>query len=699
MSPSLSASAAASWLGTWSKPPDRPAQIALAIAVALALFAIAPGGTERLASALDFAGLADLSQKRRFLLVTSFTTAFLSLAYVAIYLRGGPRAAEATTFWLQARALSHGSLSWVAPDPTANFRAAQVILVPPDRLTAAEPPGFAFLLAATFLVGAPMLIGPAIAAALVAATWALAREIAVDAGLPDARAEAVARTAAGLSVVSVTLRYLTAETVPHAAAGLAVALALTSALRAGRTSRRLYSGAGGAVGFLVATDPAASLAAGVAVVWIAARRPQAVRSIARAGIAATPGVLLLLIANRAATGHAFTSAASLYASAIAPAGDTASFRHAAAAVLRCVRLHAADVANLEPLLLLAVIPFWRRVSSHGTLVAALTVLGGAAMHHRLLADPQAAGAAAGALGQALPIEHALMALGLGLAIRGALGRAATGVFALAAAGFALHTSSDHLRRANEDLGRPRYESDVVREANVTHGLLFFDDDLGYALAYDPATPASHGVEAVRMRGDDHDRLLFDALGHPPSHRYSTSGPEGSAVTFWTPGGGSNDFWRFEAESEWPPVRQSPTGSASVEELPGACAFGGRVVAVTGSAAGPASVWLELPAPREPTLSPTRSWTVIPRVLQHGTAGAGTLTLYLTWPLTSPSGSMGEGPVGPAAQWTWSDAVNRPTCIELSGQTVTLSDGSSRAWLRLEGADGRVGLDAISLRAR
>ena len=110
------------WLGTWSRPPDRPSQVALAVAAALLVVALVPGGPRWLLSMLEVTGAAEPRRRRRFLFVASFVAAFLSLGYVAFYLRGGPRAPEAATYWLQGRALSHGRLAWTVSDPTASFR-------------------------------------------------------------------------------------------------------------------------------------------------------------------------------------------------------------------------------------------------------------------------------------------------------------------------------------------------------------------------------------------------------------------------------------------------------------------------------------------------------------------------------------------------------------------------------------------------
>src|ERR1019366_10738750 len=98
----------------------------------------------------------DMTRRRRFLVVTSFIAAFLSLGYIALYLRGGPRAAEAATYWLQGRAMAHGQLAWTVSEPSASFRARDLLFPAPDHVSGIFPPGYPVLLAPAFLVGAPM---------------------------------------------------------------------------------------------------------------------------------------------------------------------------------------------------------------------------------------------------------------------------------------------------------------------------------------------------------------------------------------------------------------------------------------------------------------------------------------------------------------------------------------------------------------
>ncbi len=678
------------WLGTWSRPPDRPSQIVLALAIGLLAVAVIPGGRRWLMSTLEPSGIGELKRRRRFLAVACFVAAFLSLGYIAFYLRGGPRASDAATYWLQGRALSHGQLAWTAPDPTASFRAQNLAVPAPDRLAGIFPPGYPLLLGAMFLLGAPMLIGPLVAAGLVVATWLLTRELATAARVDEAGAERIARVAVGFSIVSAALRYHTADALPHGAAALGLTMALACAMRALRTGKpRVFAAAGLALGLLIATEPMSAIAGGVAVLALAACAGDRGRSLLWACAAAAPGVLLLLAANRAATGHAFGSPGALHA-----LGAKATVL----ATAHRLRSNLVDVANFEPIALLPVLllrPAVRKRSG-----AALWAVGVVLLQVLILApfasatgDDVAPGAGAQVLADVLPVEHALVALALGLSFPRRLVTATIVALALALGGFALHASHEHERLATSGLGRPHFEPDIPREGAVTHGLLFFDDDQGFELAFHPGALASHGIEAVRMRNDDHDRLLYDLLGHPPTHRYTTgpAGPTGSTASWWSPSGG--DSWRFEAESDLPPVARS--GRAEVVLESESCASNGRALTLEPaepSTSAVASVTLELPIPRAAAAPTRQAWTVTPRAFRRGGPGAAELTLVTTL----------GGP--PLAQWTWTDASQpASTCIDLPSRLVDLGGelggDNRRAWLVMTARGGAVSLDKTTMKLR
>lgn len=681
------------WLGAWSRPPDCPAQVALALGGVLLIAALVPGGPRRLLATLEATGVADPARTRRFLSVASFIAAFLSLGYIAFYLRGGPRAPEAATYWLQGRALSHGNLAWTASSPMASFRARNLLLTLPDRLSGVLPPGYALLLSAAFLLGAPMLVGPLLAAALVPATWWLARELArpraPGAVTPEdeRRIEWTGRLAAAFSIVSAALRYHTAESLPHGAAALALAVALASALRARRTGdARTFVLSGLALGLLLATEPLAAAVAFAVVAALALETARA-RALLWAIAGALPGAALLLAANRAAVGHAFASPLAFYASRIAPAAAGGA-KVVALTALERLRANLADVANFEPIALLPLLllrPAARaRLGAPVVWAAALVVVQTLVLGLAARGEVTPGGGAS-ALANVLPVEHALVALALVVSLPEAwVAPAATGTLALALAGFAVHTAHYYERVAAEGIGRPRYEPDVAREAGANRGLLFFDDDEGYELAHDPGVIPSHGVEAVRSRGDDHDRLLYDLLGRPQSHRYVTTGRATSSVSIWTPTG-SGDLWRFESEADFPPVATPDPGAGRATVVEGACASDGHAVEIRPAGAAPASATIELPVPH--ALDKKRSWTVMPRVFQEGTAGAGHLALVL-----EPGGA-------PLAEWTWTNEVHGSPCVDLPGKVVELGGEHPRAWLVVTATGGAVALDKTTLRGR
>lgn len=681
------------WLSTWAPPPDAPAEVAFALSIGLLGAALARNGPRWIASSFEALAIGDPSRRRRFLAAAALVSAFLSLGYIAFYLRGGPRAPDAPTYFLQGRALAHGHFAWLAAEPVASVHGVNLLSRLPDKLAGVFPPGFPLVLASGFLVGAPMVVGPVLAAGLAVATWWLTLELATSTGETRARAEACGRLAAGLSIVCAALRYHTADASPHGAAALAVAVAFAAALRGNRTrSLRPFAAAGCALGALAAVQPWSIVAIGAVVLGLAWRSGKRWQAIARLG-AALPGVVLLLVANHAASGRLIASPVSTYCSMV---GASPTSAHGWLSVLDLsahrVRAHLLDVANFEPIALLPLVVFFGRRRSRPTVWwAALAIVGQLAVYAPFGTASSAPAAGCSVLADVLPLDHALVALAVARLFPRSIGRGATALVSLSLAGFAVHCSYSHRWLAASDIGRPRFEPDVPRDANVASGLLFFDDDAGYELANDPGIRASSGLEAVRMRGDDHDRLLYELLGRPTSHRYIASASR-STVVAWSPPP-SGDTWTFEAESEWPPVVVSG-GFASITTTVPPCASAGRALVLTPSARSGANLTIELPAPPIERPAPRaaappaqRTWLVTPRVVQSGTGARGTLILV---------DAVGRPPL---AQWSWSDAVHVPTCLDLPAQPVDLGGTRPRAWLVLETGGGAVMLDRTRLRPR
>jgi hypothetical protein len=122
-----------------------------------------------------------------------------------------------------------------------------------------------------------------------------------------------------------------------------------------------------------------------------------------------------------------------------------------------------------------------------------------------------------------------------------------------------------------------------------------------------------------------------------------------------------------------------------------CASDAHALVVTPSRPN-GSVTLGLPLPRGATLPERTTWTVIPRVIQRGGTGVGTLELFIDVP--------GNGP--PLATWTWNDlpagTLHSPWCTELPAHAVEVGK-ATRAWLVLHAAGGDVTLDKTTLRPR
>jgi hypothetical protein len=708
----------AAWLGTWGRPIDRPAMWALGLALLLGVLAVLPASAHHwLGIPLAVPTRADV--RRRVVVGLSFVAAFLSLGYVAYYLRGGPRIIDATSYFLEGRALSHGHIHWSIPSPTASFRGRFLLFQDPDRLAVIFPPGFPLLLAAAFIAGGPLVVGPILAGLLVATTYALALELAASRG--DAERHSIATLAAALSIVCVTLRYHTADTMAHGASALGFTVALAAALRGDRTQERgPWLAAGLATGWVVCTRPFSSLAVLAVVLALAVRR----RRWGAVLVGMLPGVLFLLLASHAQTGHWLSSAqAAYYATSDGPPGCfhygfgsgvgclyehkdfvTARLPHgygvvaATLTTLRRLRAHLLDVANLEPLALLILVPLRRsRATQRETPRARLAL---AAVFGQFLAyapfyfDGSYPGGGARFFADVLPVEHALLALGVASVMHTVpLFRRALAVVSLAAFGFAVHGVYEHEALANRDAGHPMFDPEAIR--GTDKGVLFFDTDHGFDLAYDPFVDPAKGLLAARLRGDDHDRLLIERLGHPPAHIYRDDPKHPTVVNWTSKPGGTRDLWRFEAEAEWPPILQAGGGWAEPVWASTSCASDGRVLTLHGAGAGAgrgkASARIEVPVPRR------GKWVVTPRVLFRGGAGRGSLRLI-------PRGRA-PAPGDEKLVWQWSDSDSRATpahdaCLDLPpppGVAGVDLDVAGAEW-ELTAEGGEVSLDQTILRA-
>lgn len=576
--------------GDFGAPPDVVAWAALV----LAALAFASSRSAQLTAWLHRA-----RSERLVIAALAVSASLLSVAYVSAYLRGGPRIIDATSYFLQGRALSEGLIRLPVPSPSGSFRGRFLLSDPAGHwVSGIFPPGYPALLSLGFLVGAPLLVGPAIAAALVVATYAVTARLFED--------RAVARLAAALSVVCAVLRHHTAETMSHGWSALLLAVTVWSAL--GR-SRGAAAISGASAGMLVATRPVSGALA-LVIAAVCARR--------RVGftlLAALPSVALFLLEQRVATGTWLGSTQlSYYALADGPEGCLrygfgsdigCRFEHgdfvrahlehgygllaALGTTLRRLKMHLPDAANCElfmPVLAYALGLGVRRARAR---VAVAAVLGIVAVYAPFYFDGNYPGGGARFFADVLPLEHALLAFGV---VRLGLARAA---LPLALASFALHTAYDHQRLREREGGRPMYEPRVVKDAGVRRGLLFVDTDHGFGLAHDPAmTSARDGIVVARRRNDAHDAILWDRLGRPPAFAYEfpfgapSASPRVVPLSLELP-----RVARFESEAEWPPLLVD--GGFALPDFP-ACASGRRALVLHAGRARPLRVRSEIVAP-------------------------------------------------------------------------------------------------------
>lgn len=674
----------AALLGTWGRPPDAMAKAALATAIALAILAILGRGRSLL-------GAEDVPRKH-FLRLAAFVAAMLSLLWIAIYLRGGPRIVDATTYFLQGRALSEGDLAWKLAEPSASFRGRFLVVHDGPEgpmIGGIFPPGYPLLLALGFTIGAPMVVGPVLAAALVFATYHLARAIAEEVLAADL-VEPVARAAALFSVVSAALRYHTADTMSHGATALAVTLALTCALR-GRTEL-----AGLCVGWVLATRPVSALPIGLVCAALLGRR-----ALGRAALGVVPGALLLLASQKGVTGSWLASTQRVYyATSDGPPGcfrygfgdgigclgehgefvrarlaDGYGLFAAVGTTLRRLKMHLLDVANLEPLALLVLVPIAKR-RTRG-IVAATSLVGLQILAYApFYFDGNYPAGGARFFADVLPVEHALLVLAIALVAREGKGfiRAAFATLGLALAGFAVHASFDHRQLADRDGGRPMFEGDVLAKANAREGLVYVDTDHGFGLGHDPGARTKDGIVVARYRGDDRDRLLFDRLDRPPTWKYDFADPP--RLVPWAPPDLERPL-RFEAEAEWPPLAQE--GGFAVPGPVSACASKGRGLILTPIPTdGSMRATIAVPVPEKGRY----------RVALHVVHGA---VAPFTEHFARGKKGAGVARLGDA-RWEWPPGGSE--CVVLPSQVLALDPPSAK--LELEARGGPVALDRVTL---
>lgn len=645
-------------------PRDAPAWAALGLSVVALLIALRPRLIE-----------GWIRHPRRTVVVFSLIACVLSVGYIAHYLRGGPRIIDATSYWLEARALSKGWLAFPVPEPTAAFRGRFLVPAPSGALAGIFPPGYPAFLALGFLMRAPLAMGPLLALLLTLATYALALRLFRD--------ERLALFAALCSVLCAALRYHTADTMSHGWAALLFVVALLCLV--GEAPRRitLVLAAGVATGWLVATRPVTGMACLVVGLLVLVRSEP--RKLVWLALGLVPGLLLLALHQHAATGSFFASTQlRYYALADGPPGcfrygfgpgigclhehgdfvqkhlpNGLDLRAALGVLGRRLWLHLSDVQNAWPLGFLVPMAVWAGRRDAGVRLLGFAIAFSVLAYTPFYFDGNYPGGGARMFAEALPFEHVLVAW---LAMRVAWLRF---VPAVAFGGFALHTVGYHRALTEREGGHPMFEPSVLTAASVRSGLVFVESDHGFGLAHDPgARDPSTELVVARRHEDARDHALYVALGRPPTFLYTraTQAP-GSIRPFVVP-----ESDRLEAEADWPPVFVAG-GWVDATYPSAACLRGSGALALHRTASAPVEVDLEL--------VPAGSVVLVPRFVSQAT-GPVRVRLSIA-----------------GVSWEGGRTLERDECWEPAGPVVDL--GAKPPPLRVSIEDGSVALDRVLLR--
>lgn len=557
--------------------------------------------------------------QRTFRLVCAVLATGLSALYVLTHLRGGPRIIDASTYYLEGRALSEGHLSFALGDVPSSTMGRFLVRDSLARGTHAAgifPPGYPAVLALGFLLGIPLAVGPLLGGAVAWLTFDLGEEAAARVeGLSEVDRALVPRLAAVLSVVCAALRYHTADTMSHGLAAVCLVASLVAALRL-RRARGDDAGVGAkivhaallglALGWLVATRPVSGAAGAILVSAVLGREALRWRTFVGTALGATFPLVLFALHQRAATGAWLVSSQGLYyAVSDGPAGcfgygfgarigchlEHGDFvahnlprgygpKEALFTTLRRLKMHLGDALDAAPLAVVTAAAMAAGLRRRELRPLALSLPVFALAYAPFYFDGNYPGGGARFFADQLPVEHVLVALFVPTISRWARERRpslpspaglATLLVASALAGFAFFTGHEHALLRDREGGAPMYEPSRLAARGISSGLVFVDTDHGFALGFDPDARADRGVEVARFRGDASDRWLWESRGRPAAYRYRYSfdpaASERATLSPFEPPPSD----RLEAESLWPPLAQD--GGYAVPRFD-ACATGG-----------------------------------------------------------------------------------------------------------------------------
>ena len=602
-------------------------------------------------------GLPSAMNARAVTWACAILAAALSLLYIAFYLRGGPRIIDATSYYLEGRALAEGHLAWPVAEPVASVDGRFLVrdtLGDGERIGVIFPPGYPALLALGFWLGAPLLVGPLLAAAIVLATARVTRRIAARLDFPARDVESAVKLASVLAATCACLRYHTADTMAH---GLAAALVLGAVLASlaiadgAGDSRRRFAAipllGGVALGWLVATRPVSGVVGFVVVVAVfatARARRLRVMDVGLAVVGALPAIVLLLFHQHAVTGAWLRSSQALYyAVSDGPPGcfrygfgggigcriEHGQFVHdnlesgygAAAALkttLRRLKMHAGDALNAWPLAAVTLVGLANAARKRASSLLPIGVAASVCLYAPFYFDGNYPGGGARFYADTLPLELISVALWVPRAVAWTVRTLPSiegwsrfshwSIGCVSLTGFALFGARDHAALRDREGGKPMLSPEALRGVRPP-SVVFVDTDHGFNLGFDPDATGANGVSVLRYRGDLTDYLASAERGMPRAFRYEFAG-DGSRVPALVPYEPRPDV-PLAGASLWPPLAQEG-GFARVSF--DACAESGK--------------WLSLAGDREVRVSVELPRGLAGAAIAPRVGGAGDLVLRI-----------------------------------------------------------------------
>jgi len=273
----------------------RAGLVALAIALAVGPIATA---VPRLLMALP---------GRAFVTICAALAAGVSLWVVRGPLHDTPLTIDAGVYLLQARAMAHFHFGMRAPLPVQAFSEHFLAEGPDGRLYGVFPPGWPLAMVPFVWIGAPMLVGPTMAAMFVFAQAALGRALGRAAG-DEANGEIATRASLVLTLPSFARAIETADPLSHGLVALLAAVSVAYALdwkrgpgRATPRAEALLVGA--CVAWTVASRLLDGVVLGAVLLFVLARTRPPPKTLVWLAAGAFPFLALLALEQRCATGH------------------------------------------------------------------------------------------------------------------------------------------------------------------------------------------------------------------------------------------------------------------------------------------------------------------------------------------------------------------------------------------------------------